>query len=69
MKGEMKMDFGVTNKLWEYGINSHTSAMAEKNVDGSFVEIAVAKAAEKVADKGNAAGMSFKVCNFRYGYV
>lgn len=22
------MDFGVTNKLWEYGINSHTSAMA-----------------------------------------
>ena len=40
----MRMDFGVTNKLWEYGINSHTSAMAEKNVDGSFVEIAVAKA-------------------------
>ena len=39
------MDFGVTNKLWEYGINSHTSAMAEKNVDGSFAEIA----AEKVA--------------------
>lgn len=41
----MRMDFGVTNKLWEYGINSHTSAMAEKNVDGSFAEIA----AEKVA--------------------
>ncbi len=54
------MDFGVTNKLWEYGINSHTSAMTEKNVDGSFAEIAAAKAAEKVVDKGNAAGMSFK---------
>ena len=54
------MDFGVTNKLWEYGINSHTSAIAEKNVDGSFAEIAAAKVAEKVADKGNAAGMSFK---------
>ena len=48
------MDFGVTSKLWEYGINSHTSAIAEKNVDGSFAEIAAAKAAEKVADKGNA---------------
>lgn len=45
----MKMDFGVTNKLWEYGINSHTSAMAEKNIDGSFAEIAAAKAAEKEA--------------------
>ncbi len=54
------MDFGVTSKLWEYGINNHTSTMAEKNVDGSFAEIAAAKAAEKVADKGNAAGMSFK---------
>jgi hypothetical protein len=47
MKGEMKMDFGVTSKLWEYGINNRTSAMAEKNVDGGFVEIAAAKAAEK----------------------
>ena len=34
MKGEMKMDFGVASKLWEYGI-SRTSTMIEKNVDGS----------------------------------
>ena len=56
----MKMDFGVTSKLWEYGINNRTSVMTEKNIDGSFAEIAAAKVAEKVADKGNAAGMSFK---------
>ena len=56
----MKMDFGVTSKLWEYGIGSRTSAMTEKNIDGSFAEIAAAKVAEKVADKGYAAGMSFK---------
>ncbi len=36
----MKMDFGVTSKLWDYGINNHTSAMTEKNIDGSFAEIA-----------------------------
>ena len=54
------MDFGVTGKLWEYGIGSRTGTMTEKNVDGSFMEIAAAKAAEKVAGKGNAAGMSFK---------
>ena len=36
----MKMDFGVTSKPWEYGINNHTSAMTEKNIDGSFAEIA-----------------------------
>lgn len=59
-KGEMKMDFGVTSGLWEYGIGSRTSTMTEKNVDGSFAEIAAAKAAEKVVGKGNAAGMSFK---------
>jgi len=47
MKGEMKMDFGVTSKLWEYGIGSRTGAMTEKNIDGSFAEIAAAKAAEK----------------------
>ena len=47
MKGEMKMDFGVTSKPWEYGIGSHTSTMKEKNADGSFAEIAAAKAAEK----------------------
>ena len=52
----MKMDFGVTSKLWEYGINNRTSAMTEKNIDGSFAEIAAAKA----ADKGNATGMNFK---------
>ena len=52
----MKMDFGVTSKLWEYGIGSRTSAMTEKNIDGSFAEIAAAKA----ADKGNATGMNFK---------
>ena len=40
MKGEMKMDFGVTSKLWDYGINNHTSAITEKNIDGSFAEIA-----------------------------
>lgn len=40
MKGEMKVDFGVTSKLWEYGINSRTGAMTEKNIDGSFAEIA-----------------------------
>ncbi len=34
------MDFGVTSKLWDYGINNHTSAMTEKNIDGSFAEIA-----------------------------
>ena len=56
MKGEMKMDFGVTSKLWEYGINNRTSVMTEKNIDGSFAEIAAAKA----ADKGNATGMNFK---------
>ena len=56
MKGEMKMDFGVTGKLWEYGINNRTSVMTEKNIDGSFAEIAAAK----VADKGNATGMNFK---------
>ena len=55
MKGEMKMDFGVTGKLWEYG-TSRTSAMKERRVDGNFAEIAAAKA----ADKGNATGMSFK---------
>lgn len=43
------MDFGVTSKMWEYGINNRTSAMTEKNIDGSFVEIAAAKAAEKEA--------------------
>ena len=52
----MKMDFGVTSKLWEYGINNRTSVMTEKNIDGSFAEIAAAKA----ADKGNATGMNFK---------
>ena len=52
----MKMDFGVTGKLWEYGINNRTSVMTEKNIDGSFAEIAAAKA----ADKGNATGMNFK---------
>ena len=56
MKGEMKMDFGVTSKLWEYGINNRTSVMTEKKIDGSFAEIAAAKA----ADKGNATGMNFK---------
>ena len=50
------MDFGVTGKLWEYGIDNRTSAMAEKNVDASFAEIA----AEKAVDRGKAAGMSFK---------
>ena len=50
------MDFGVTSKLWEYGINNRTSVMTEKNIDGSFAEIAAAKA----ADKGNATGMNFK---------
>ena len=48
MKGEMKMDFGVTGKLWEYG-TSRTSAMKERRVDGNFAEIAAAKAAEKEA--------------------
>ena len=43
------MDFGVTSKLWEYGIGSRTSAMKEKNADGGFAEIAAAKAAEKEA--------------------
>ena len=47
------MDFGVTGKLWEYGINNRTSAMAEKNVDGGFAEIAAAKAAEKEASLRN----------------
>ena len=56
MKGEMKMDFGVTSKLWEYGINNRTSAMTEKNIDGSFAEIAAAKA----AGQKNIVGMSFK---------
>lgn len=60
MKGEMKMDFGVTSKLWEYGIGSRTSAMTERSVDGSFAEIAAAKAAEKVAGQGNITGVSFK---------
>ena len=50
MKGEMKMDFGVTGKLWEYGIDNRTSAMAKKNIDAGFAEIAAEKAA----------GMSFK---------
>ena len=50
------MDFGVTSKLWEYGINNRTSAMTEKNIDGSFAEIAAAKA----AGQKNIAGMSFK---------
>lgn len=45
----MKMDFGVTSKLWEYGINSRTSAIAERNIDGSFAEIAAAEVAEKEA--------------------
>ncbi len=52
------MDFGVTSKLWEYG-TSRTSAMKERRVDGSFAEIAAAKAAEKVTGQGNIAGMSF----------
>ena len=56
MKGEMKMDFGVTGKLWEYGIGSRTSAMTEKKIDGSFAEIAAAK----VAGQGNIAEISFK---------
>lgn len=43
------MNFGVTSKLREYGIDSRTSAMKEKNADGSFVEIAAVKAAEKEA--------------------
>ena len=43
------MDFGVTSKLWEYGINSRTSAIAERNIDGSFAEIAAAEVAEKEA--------------------
>lgn len=60
MKGEMKMDFGVTGKLREYGIGSRTSAMKERRVDGSFAEIAAAKAAEKVVSQENIAGMSFK---------
>jgi len=60
MKGEMKMDFKVTSKLWEYGIGSCISAMAEKNVDRSFAEIAAAKAAEKEVSRENIAGMSFK---------
>ena len=49
------MDFGVTSKLWEYGINSRISAMAQKNIDESFMEIAAAKAAEKeaVAERAN----------------
>lgn len=50
------MDFGVTGKMWEYGINSRTSTTTEKNVDGSFAEIAAAKAAEKV----NVTETSFK---------
>ena len=54
------MDFGVTGKLWEYGTGSRTSAMKERRVDGSFAEIATAKAAEKVTGQGNIAGMSFK---------
>ncbi len=37
----------MTSKLWEYGINSRTGAMTEKNIDGSFAEIAAAKVAEK----------------------
>ena len=44
------MDFGVTGKLWEYGIDNRTSAMAKKNIDAGFAEIAAEKAA----------GMSFK---------
>ena len=43
------MDFGVTSKLWEYGINSRTSAIAERNIDGGFTEIAAAEVAEKEA--------------------
>lgn len=49
MKGEMKMDFGVTGKLWEYGTGSRTNAMKERRVDGNFAEIAAEKAAEKEA--------------------
>ncbi len=60
MKGEMKMDFGVTGKLWEYGINSRTSTIPEKNVGVGFAEIAAAKAAEKVSGKANVTGTSFK---------
>ena len=43
------MDFGVTGRLWGYGVNNRTSAVAEKNVDGSFAGIVAAKAAEKAA--------------------
>ena len=56
----MKMDFGVTSKLWEYGVGSRTSAVTEKKIDGSFAGIAAAKVAEKAAGKGNTVGMSFK---------
>ncbi|MCM1158846.1 MAG: hypothetical protein NC489_42740 [Ruminococcus flavefaciens] len=50
------MDFGVTGKLWQYGINNRATTMAERDVDGSFAEIAAAK----VAEKESATGMSFK---------
>ena len=53
------MDFGVTGKLWEYGIGSRTSTMKEKNADRSFAEIAATKAAEKEA--------SLRSVKWRYG--
>lgn len=40
-------DFGVTNRLWQYGISSHTET--KKNAVGGFEEIAAAKAAERGA--------------------
>ena len=63
----MRMDFGVTNKLWEYGINSHTSAMTEKNVDGSFAEIAAAKVAEKETSLGSVNEMRTTAANHYMG--
>lgn len=54
------MDFGVASKLWEYGINNRTRAMAEKNIDGSFAEIAAASAFQTAYAKKMAGATNFE---------
>ncbi len=49
MKGERKMDFGVTGKLGGYYLveQYRKNVAADKNGGASFVELAAAKAAGK----------------------
>lgn len=50
----------LTSMLWEYGMNHRANTIPESYADGSFAEIAAAKAAEKETASGTYMGESYE---------